>query len=192
MILKKEEKEQLVIKLAMEGKNTRTIAQIARVSLKDIGTIIRKFNGEKDEFQNKSPSVTSKAFQMFKENKSRVDVAIALNLDADYVVTLFEDYMHLVNLDKLMHIYKDLGEGIYLLDYLFHHMKWEGIATKNKIARFTEMAGRLTRLDEEELKICEQIGKLNSKKFELEKEIEEALKELEQYNVSLKEKRQLL
>ena len=52
------------------------------------------------------------------------------------------------------------------------------------------MAGRLTRLDEEELKICEQIGKLNSKKFELEREIEEPLKELDQYNVSLIEKSQ--
>jgi hypothetical protein len=53
------------------------------------------------------------------------------------------------------------------------------------------MAGRITRLDEEELKICEQIGKLNSKKFELERENEEALRELEQYNVSLREKQLL-
>jgi len=50
------------------------------------------------------------------------------------------------------------------------------------------MAGRITRLDEEELKICEQIGKLNFKKFELEKDIEEALKELEQYSISILEK----
>lgn len=57
-------------------------------------------------------------------------------------------------------------------------MKEEGIATKNAITRFVQMAGRLSRLDEEELKICDQIGKLNSKKFELEREIEEALKEL--------------
>lgn len=71
-------------------------------------------------------------------------------------------------------------------------MKYEGIATKNAISRFTAMAGRLTRLDEEELKICEQIGKLNSKKFELERDIEDALKELELYNVSLREKHQLL
>ena len=71
-------------------------------------------------------------------------------------------------------------------------MKDEGMATKNKISRFVEMAGRLTRLDEEELKICEQIGRLNSKKFELEREIDEALKELEQYNVSLREKDLLL
>ncbi len=128
---------------------------------------------------------------MFKENKSRVDVAIALNLEADDVVTLYEDYLKLLNFDKLISIYKDLGNDTYLLDHLFHEMKWEGIATKNKISRFVEMAGRITRLDEEELKICEQIGKLNSKKFKLEREIDEALKELEHYSVSLREKQLL-
>ena len=61
---------------------------------------------------------------------------------------------------------------------MFFQLRQEDITTKDRISRFTEMAGRLTRLDEEELKICEEIGKLNSKKSELEKEIEEALKEL--------------
>ena len=70
-------------------------------------------------------------------------------------------------------------------------MKYEDVDTKNKIFRFVEMAGKITRLDEEELKICEQIGKLNSKKFELEREINEALKELDLYNVSLREKQLL-
>jgi predicted transcriptional regulator len=190
MILTKKEKESLVIKLASQGMTTREIAKAAHISLLDIGKIIRRYTGEETDHQSNPQSVTSKAFQMFKENKSRVDVAIALNLESEYVVTLFEDYLCLLNLDKLMNIYKDLGDGIYLLDYLFHHMKYEGIATKNAISRFTEMAGRLTKLDEEELKICEQIGKLNSKKFELEKEIEEAIKELDQYDVSLIEKSQ--
>ena len=190
MILTRKEKESLVIQLASRGKTTREIAQTVHVSLLDIGKIIRRFTGEESEYQNKDLSITSKAFQMFKENKSRIDVAISLNLDADYVVTLYEDYIMLLNLDKLMNIYKELGNDIYLLNHLFHDMKWEGIATKNAISRFVEMAGRLTRLDEEELKICEQIGKLNSKKFELEREIEEPLKELDQYNVSLIEKSQ--
>ena len=191
VILTRKEKEHLVIKMASEGKTTRQIAQTAQVSPKDIGIIIRKFTGEEPEYQNKSPSITSRAFQMFKENKSRVEVAIALNLEADDVVILYEDYLMLLNFDKLITIYKDLGDDIYLLDYLFHHMKCEDIDTKNKNTRFTEMAGRLTRLDEEELKICEEIGKLNSKKLELEREIDKALKELEQYNASLREKQLL-
>ncbi|TVP41378.1 hypothetical protein [Candidatus Nitrosocosmicus arcticus] len=190
MILTRKQKESLVIQLASQGRTTREIAKAAHVSPKDIGIIIRRFTGEDKDYQNNPHSLTSKAFQMFKENKSRVDVAITLNLESDHVVTLFEDYIQLLNLDKLMAIYKDLGDGIYLLDYLFHHMKWEGIATKDAISRFVEMAGRLTRLDEEELKLCEQIGKLNSKKFELENEIEEEIKELDQYDVSLIEKSQ--
>lgn len=52
------------------------------------------------------------------------------------------------------------------------------------------MAGRLTRLDEEELKICEQIGKLISKKFDLEMEIEEAIKELGGFDARIIEKHQ--
>jgi hypothetical protein len=91
VILTRKEKEQLVIQLASERKTTRTIAQVAHVSPKDIGTIIRRFTGEETEYQNKDLYLTSKAFQMFKENKNRVDVAVALNLEADDVVALFED-----------------------------------------------------------------------------------------------------
>ena len=51
MILNKEEKEQLIIKLAMEGLSTREIARLARASFKTIGPIIRKYNGEDIEYQ---------------------------------------------------------------------------------------------------------------------------------------------
>lgn len=138
--------------------------KIVHVSLKDIRTFIGKYHGEEQDYQNNTPSVTSKALQMFKENKSRIDVAIALNLQAEDAVTLFEDYLSLINFDRLMTIYKDLGNDAYLLYCLFHHLKWEGIATKDGISNFLDMAGRLIRLDEELLKLCEQLGRLNDKK----------------------------
>jgi hypothetical protein len=46
VILKRKQKEELVIRLAKEGKNTRDIAKVAHVSLKDIGMIIRNYLGE--------------------------------------------------------------------------------------------------------------------------------------------------
>ena len=46
VILTRKEKEGLVIQLASQGKTTRQIAKLAHVSLKDIGTIIRRFTGE--------------------------------------------------------------------------------------------------------------------------------------------------
>ena len=167
-----------MIQLASQGRTTREIAKTVHVSFLDIGKIIRRFTGEETEQQSKPQSVSSKAFQMFKHNKSRVEAAIALNLESDDVVALFEDYLRLLNFDKLIAIHRDLGKDICLLDHLFFQMKEERIATKNAISRFVQMAGRLTRLDDEELKICERIGKLNSKKWELEREIDQALKEL--------------
>jgi transposase len=40
VILNRQEKERLVLKLANEGKNTREIAKEAHVSLRDIGHIL--------------------------------------------------------------------------------------------------------------------------------------------------------
>lgn len=172
MILKKEEKEQLVIKLAMENKNYRTIAKIAHVSFIDIGKIIRKYNGQKPEYQNKNPSVTSKAYQMFKEGKSRVDVAIVLNLEFFEVISLFHDYLKLSNLDTLLATYDYLGNDLPIFLDLFDKMREEGIVTQPAIARFVHSAGKLARFEEESLNVCGQIGRLNDKKKEIEKDIQ--------------------
>ena len=48
LLLNKKEKEELVIKLAKEGKTTREIAEIVHMSLKDIGIILRKITGDED------------------------------------------------------------------------------------------------------------------------------------------------
>src|SRR5678816_1332733 len=110
MILTRKEKEDLVIELANKGKSTRYIAQVAHVSLKDIGTIIRRYTGEEKaataESQEKTLSLTSKAFKLFKDNKSLVDVAIALNMEAYDVMGMHSDYLQLSNKDKLMAIYR--------------------------------------------------------------------------------------
>ena len=48
-VLNKYDKEQLVIKLHKAGKTIRDIAQAVHISFTDIGKIIRKINGQKDE-----------------------------------------------------------------------------------------------------------------------------------------------
>ena len=49
VILTRQQKEDLVIKLAEEGKNTRDIAaKMGHASPKDIGTIIRNYLGEEE------------------------------------------------------------------------------------------------------------------------------------------------
>lgn len=99
MILSRKEKEKQVIKLANEGKTTREIAKEVHISLKDIGTILRKAAGDEDlekekETQQKlkKRSPYAQAFQMFRENKTLPEVVIELDLDADEVLYYYQDY----------------------------------------------------------------------------------------------------
>ena len=46
LLLSRKEKEELVIRLAKEGKTKREIAKIVHISLKDIGKILRKITGD--------------------------------------------------------------------------------------------------------------------------------------------------
>ena len=66
VILKRQQKEEIVIRLAEEGKSIRYIAEAAHVSLKDIGTIIRRHIGEdeKSACQDKGLSINSRAFKL--------------------------------------------------------------------------------------------------------------------------------
>jgi len=49
LLISRKEKEKLVIQLAHEGKTTREIAKQVHISLRDIGTIIRKETGDDKE-----------------------------------------------------------------------------------------------------------------------------------------------
>ena len=151
VILKRQQKEDLVIKLAEEGKSTRFITEVAHVSLKDIATIIRRYTGESEDIvnQDKALSTNSLAFKLFKEGTNLVDVAIALNIDTDEVLGMYNDYLRLLNLQKLMTLYREMGdEDFGLLEYLYNQLKWEGLATKKDIHRIIEAAGELRNLDQ--------------------------------------------
>jgi len=106
LLLSRDEKEKLVIQLSTEGKTTREIAKDVHISLKDIGKILRKITGDdkgnneciKDEEQKKqkrmkSLSYYAQAFQMFKDGKSLVDVAIEIDQESITVLNYYKDYL---------------------------------------------------------------------------------------------------
>jgi uncharacterized protein YerC len=59
VVLNKQEKEELVIRLLKEGKTIREVAHVVHISFTDIGKIIRKINGQNNnnndiDLKNKS------------------------------------------------------------------------------------------------------------------------------------------
>ncbi len=61
------------------------IAKVAHISLKDISTITRRYNGEEEAKSetDKHLYINSRAYNLFKENKDLVDVAITLDVEAN-------------------------------------------------------------------------------------------------------------
>ena len=145
MLISRKEKEKLVIQLAHEGKTTREIAKHVHISLRDIGTIIRKETGDDelattekqkvDELKKEKEkqerlkflSPYAKSFQMFKDRKPLEDVAIELDLDTDTVLFYYEDYLRLLKINWLVKIYKDLKKDFPLFIYLYKRVKEEGL-----------------------------------------------------------------
>ena len=115
----KSEKERIIIELLKEGRTSRQIAESVHVSFGDIGTIRRRLTGAQEEQDQlasdhlnlKSLSVCARAFQLFSKGKSRVDVAIQLNLPASEIVKLSQDYWLLKGLDRLPKVYADMKDN---------------------------------------------------------------------------------
>jgi hypothetical protein len=59
VVLNRRDKEQLVIRLHQEGKTIREIALAAHLSFSDIGSIIRRIDGQDDDVGLKNKSKDS-------------------------------------------------------------------------------------------------------------------------------------
>lgn len=93
MVLSKKEKKKLVIKLYEEGKTTREIAKIVKISLRDIGIILREYNKEPEPKPAKSEH--AKAFQLFSNGKTPTQVAIIVDLSYETVKRWYFEYVSL-------------------------------------------------------------------------------------------------
>ncbi len=166
---------------------------MAHVSLKDIDIIIRNYLGEEENetgHSGKALSTNSKAFKLFKEGKNLVDVAITLNVDTDEVLGMYSDYLRLLNLQKLMTIYREMGDDIYLLEHLYHDLKSERLATRKDIHRIIEQAGKLRSLDQTLIDTAGEIGRLNFVKSHLEKDVDELTTKIDDYDAIYLERSQ--
>ena len=91
------------------------IAEIERISPRDIHAIIREEETRRQKYQHqqKQEEISSKAYELFSGGKNPVEVAIALNLREPDATKYYREYWQLKRLDKLYSTYNELGdEGI--------------------------------------------------------------------------------
>src|SRR5437016_2119177 len=110
--LTREQRRRRVLELHNQGMGTREIAEILHMSFTDIGKFLKDADKEKEAEQQRTRQeyLSSRAYKLFSEGKSPVQVAIDLNIRASEAIVFQREYQiyeeikgdtrHLVNLWK--------------------------------------------------------------------------------------------
>ena len=99
------------------------------MSFRDIGVIINKWKeregGQQDDIKSKSK--TTQAIKLFSEDKTTVDVVIALDLPADHVRAIYRQYWDLKHMYELGQIYDEAEYDLHKLLRLHKIVKGLGM-----------------------------------------------------------------
>jgi DNA-binding CsgD family transcriptional regulator len=138
------EREKKVLELYDQGKNTRDIAKELRMSLRDIGFILKNGqvnhgiaaimdNGNNNSSNSTKPSneKATQAYKLFSEGKTPVEVAIQLNLSEKEATRFYTEYWRLKRLYNLYHIYQESKGNLSYILKLCRLVKRHGITADN-------------------------------------------------------------
>jgi hypothetical protein len=108
MKISEERKNRVIDLYYNQGKTTREIAEIERMSIRDISAIIKEEEARRQKYKQQEQA--SKAYKLFSEGNTPVQVAITLNLREPEVTKLYREYLKLKGLHKVNLIYEEIGE----------------------------------------------------------------------------------
>jgi hypothetical protein len=167
MTINDERKTHVIDLYYNQGKTTRDIASIERMSIRDISAILKEEESKQHKYkhQQQQQELSSKAYELFSKGKTPVEVAIALNLRAPEVTILYREYWNLTRLDKLNSAYKELGdEGIGYFVKLCKLAKKEGMTVKKVINALAIANEDLPYLEERRELLNDEVNTLESKR----------------------------
>jgi hypothetical protein len=120
LTISKERKKRVIDLYYNQGKTTCEIAKIERMSIRDISAII---NGEEARRQKyKQQELSSKAYELFSQGKTPLQVAIALNIRQSEATKYYREYWKLRGLDKLDFIYIKTNGKVWPLWKLYKQL----------------------------------------------------------------------
>ena len=196
VVLNKNEKKQLVIKLYQEGKPIREIAQQAHLSFGTIGKIIKQINHpENSEAESNDVSGKSKATQalsLFLKGKRPVEVAIELDLPSIEVENILEEYWVLTNLDELALVYLEIKSHLDLFLDLFHVMKKNKLINEKDIKAALKYVTDLPSLENKFRDLANIVLDLEIRKKELSAQLLDLGHVINQYQIGIDNKKEQL
>jgi hypothetical protein len=127
MSMTRQDRQKLVLDLYKQGKSIREIAQEARMSFRDIGSILNKADeaqrkeqqqdiyenvSDKNHQQEQQLSLSTQAYKLFSEGKTPIEVAVALNAKESEITRFYKEYWKLNQMHDLKMVYVELKGDI--------------------------------------------------------------------------------
>ena len=101
----KKQKEALVLAMLEKGESYRSIAQRAKVSPNTIKMLANRAG------LDETTSIQSRAFELYVQQKTPVEVAIALNLEAEKAIRYHQEYIMLLGLTEFTKMYIQIKDN---------------------------------------------------------------------------------
>jgi transposase len=194
VVLNRQEKEKLVVKLYHDGKPVRYIAQQAHLSFGTIGKIIRRINGlDNDEIMSndmRGKSKSTQAMNLFLHGKRPVEVAIELDLSANEIEEMQQEFWVLTKLDELALVYMEIKNHLDLFLNLFHVMKINKMINEKDIETVLKYAVDLPSLENNFRSLANIVLDLEIKKKELSAQLIDLAQVIKQYQGVIDSKKQ--
>jgi hypothetical protein len=131
-----EDRRKRVVDLYFNQHKTYTeIAQIERISPRDIHPIIKEEQSRRQKYKDQQlqEEISSKGYKLFSEKKSTVEVAVALNLREPEATKLYREYWKLKRLYILYSIYKETNGELEPFLKLYRLMKEKGMSIEQVV-----------------------------------------------------------
>jgi hypothetical protein len=118
--ISKDRKKRVIDLYFNQHKTYAEIAQIERMSIRDISAIIKEEIARRQK--HKDQELSAEAYRLFSEGKTPIEVAIILNLPASKVIKLYTEYWKLRRLDKLYTIFEETNGKIWIVLKLYKEL----------------------------------------------------------------------
>jgi ribosome assembly protein YihI (activator of Der GTPase) len=183
------------------GQNLKEIAEIVRVSPRDIKPVLERAEKEREKelginiqadnkgtenHQTQKAHAFSQAYRLFSEGKTPLGVAIELNLKERETTKYYRQYWKLIQLHSLEEIYEEIGEDIIHIPKIHRRIRAAGMRVDRAINLIKNANNDLPTLEEKYQKLKREVSSLELKKLEAEKTLNDLLDQIDRSEKMLK------
>jgi hypothetical protein len=161
----------------VEGKNTREIAIIERMSIRDIYNILKEEEARKQDLEDDSQKqlegrLSADAYTLFEKGKTPVDVAIKLEPGEPQVTKFYKEYLKLKGLLEIVSLCEKIGDDAWSYLELYKLSNSRGMTNK-EIVRAADIAlNKLPSADENYFQTRKKVNDLVEMEQDLSGHIE--------------------